>query len=593
MKKRSKRYSLRTKMMAFNLSATVLSLIFCGAVFIGSVWFIVGKYIEKELDFFLTETNNNLNVKTEYLENIIYQIRYSSDLMDYLKNAGTYTEKEDKLKKLQEIYNRTIDISSQKNLGGGNKPIVEKVFLFDNSDNFLYTGYYAMLYSEEKKSKEDAVKIYHSYKDEKEKTSGNLDYRYYTATPNNEYLAFTLYDQNMDPQGVVVYELRLNALSGVMNQVGSYKNAFWMLYDKEENIICGENLETETLNIREISQAYHQDPYEYRIDKKAYRLYTENMSMNLKATIGIPKDQTFYLLYNAIGMYVLIIIVIIIGVFAAFIAVIYHLTKPLKEFTEKMKSVKDGDFETKLPDYSTEEFHEISQVFNEMTEYVNYLIKQVYEKQLSIKEMELKFLQTQMNPHFMFNVLNTIALQARIDQNEETYKMLTSFSQLIQAKIYRKDTEKVKIEQELNYVEYYLYLQSYRYGDRLNYLVEVENNEIVKMQIPKLCLQLIVENAVVHGIEPKLEPGFVTIRLYEKEDSIYIEVSDDGVGFDADGEISLDAVKARPQEGHNHVGLNNAHHIIQLMYGEEYGIHILSKKGEGAKITVHIPFDKK
>ena len=170
--------------------------------------------------------------------------------------------------------------------------------------------------------------------------------------------------------------------------------------------------------------------------------------------------------------------------------------------------------------------------------------------------------------------------------------MITSFSQLIQAKIYRKDTEKVQIRQELEYVEYYLYLQSYRYGDRLNYNIIVEDEEVLDMFIPKLCLQLIVENAVVHGIEPKLEPGFVEIVMFEKDRSIYIEISDDGVGFDQEGQVSLPINKEVKEKGHNHVGLNNAHHIIQLTYGEKYGIHIFSKKGDGSKVTVHIPFDE-
>lgn len=590
--KKTKRHSLREKMMALNLSVTLLSLIFCGVVFICSVWLIVGKYIEHDLDFFLTETNNNLNTKTEYLENIIYEIRGSEELMAYLDKAGKQELDEKDQERLQNVYTRTVNISSQKNLGNGNEPIVEKVYLFDSQDDFLFTGYYAMVESEVQKSREEAIGVYNNFRKQQEEPGGSPDYCYYPGQEGREYLAFTLYDRNMKDQGSVIFEIRLDVLEGIMDQVDNYKGAFWMLYDQRGNIIVGENYKMAGGKLGEINQSFQTVPYEATIDNTGFRLYTEDMSMYLRATIGIPEGQTTYLLYDSVKIYIFILAVICVGVFAAFVTIVYHMTKPLKEFTEKLQSVKEGDFETKLPDYSTEEFHEISLVFNEMTEYVNYLIKQVYEKQLSIKEMELKFLQTQVNPHFMFNVLNTIALQARLDQNEETYKMITSFSQLIQAKIYRKDTEKVQIRQELEYVEYYLYLQSYRYGDRLNYNIQVEDEEVLGMFIPKLCLQLIVENAVVHGIEPKLEPGFVEIVMYEKERSIYIEISDDGVGFDQEGEVSLPINKEVKEKGHNHVGLNNAHHIIQLTYGEKYGIHIFSKKGEGSRVTVHIPFDE-
>ena len=226
-----------------------------------------------------------------------------------------------------------------------------------------------------------------------------------------------------------------------------------------------------------------------------------------------------------------------------------------------------------------------------MTAYIDNLIKQVYEKQLSIKDMEMKFLQTQMNPHFMFNVLNTIALQAQLDGNQDVYRMISSFSQLIQAKIYRDKSEKVKIRQELEYVNYYLYLQNYRYGERLQYEIHVEDDRLTEYYIPKLCIQLIVENAVVHGIEPNIGKGLVSVKIYEEDGNICIDTADNGIGFEAEGEILLPLKHKDSDRNHNHVGLNNAHHIIQLMYGEHYGIRVFSTPGEGSKICIKIPFD--
>lgn len=197
------------------------------------------------------------------------------------------------------------------------------------------------------------------------------------------------------------------------------------------------------------------------------------------------------------------ILVITFAAAVLFVLVVYRLTKPLKDLSGKLEFVREGDFDTKLPAYNTKEFYEIRTTFHEMTEYVSRLINQVYEKQISMKEMEFKFYQTQMNPHFMFNVLNTIALQAKMDQNEEVFQMFNSFSYLIQAKIYREDKEKVKISQELEYVRYYLYLQKNRFGSRLSYDIDMEQDEIGECLILKLCIQLIVENAVVHGLEPE------------------------------------------------------------------------------------------
>lgn len=206
--------------------------------------------------------------------------------------------------------------------------------------------------------------------------------------------------------------------------------------------------------------------------------------------------------------------------------------------------------------------------------------------------MKLKFFQMQMNPHFMFNTLNSIALQAKMDGNEEISKQLSSFAQLIRAKIYRNENEKVKIKNELEYTKYYLELQNFRFGDRLKYEIHIQKEELLEYYIPKLCIQLVTENAVVHGIEPSLKDGTVKVEIYEQDDSIYIDVIDDGVGFWKDGEISLPIQMEDESELHNHVGLNNVIHIIQLMYGEEYGISIYSLREKGTRVRIHVPFDE-
>ena len=314
--------------------------------------------------------------------------------------------------------------------------------------------------------------------------------------------------------------------------------------------------------------------------------------MDLQVFLGIPENHAMMLMYSSVRIYVLLIAVIT-GCGCLFLLVlIYRLTRPIEEITDKLQAVKEGNFETKLPAYDSREFNEISEVFNEMTAYVNNLIKEVYEKQISIKEMELKFLQTQMNPHFMFNVLNTLSLQAKMDGNEELFRMISTFSQLIQAKIYRSGEEKVTLGQELSYVEYYLYLQSYRFGERLSYEIAVSEEKLKEQYIPKLCIQLIVENAVVHGLEPKVDNGFVKVSVYRQEGCICIDTVDDGVGFGADGEVTLPLEKREKDSAHNHVGLSNVHHMIQLMYGEAYGVTVFSSPGRGSTVRIRIPEDQ-
>ena len=457
----------------------------------------------------------------------------------------------------------------------------------------MSTGYYAMPTSEKETGARVFREVFRAF--EKESAESGAGY-FYQEREDGLFLAFPLYDGLMDKAGTVLFKLNKDALEKRMEELtASYPGAFWALCDRTGKSLDGGNQEAfwNTAGAeRETFEEYRYEPFRMETGGRDYRAYRKLLPMDLQVFLGIPENHAMMLMYSSVRIYVLLIAVIT-GCGCLFLLVlIYRLTRPIEEITDKLQAVKEGNFETKLPAYDSREFNEISEVFNEMTAYVNNLIKEVYEKQISIKEMELKFLQTQMNPHFMFNVLNTLSLQAKMDGNEELFRMISTFSQLIQAKIYRSGEEKVTLGQELSYVEYYLYLQSYRFGERLSYEIAVSEEKLKEQYIPKLCIQLIVENAVVHGLEPKVDNGFVKVSVYRQEGCICIDTVDDGVGFDADGEVALPLEKREKDSAHNHVGLGNVHHMIQLMYGEAYGVTVFSSPGRGSTVRIRIPEDQ-
>ena len=581
-----RRESLRNKMLLFNCCITLAALILGGIVLVVSIHLIVGKYINNDMDFFLTETCNNISARMDYLEEIIYSVRESDGIMDYLGWEG---QKAGGLQDFQEEFEKQVDINDAKNSGKPSEPLIDKVCLFDRGGDFIQTSYYAMLYSEAEKSNQDFRDIFERFKNE---GGGNELYaRYYEGEGKRGYIAYGVFDNNMKETGTLIFEVHLDAIEGMMENMGSYEDSMWLLYEGQGEPVCGTPALFEDLQWQEVRAIYKYEPYTLSLYGKSYRLCQSKLCLGMKVMAAVPSGQTAALLNNSIKLYVMLIVLIMIVTAILFVMVIYHLTRPLKEVTGRLMEVKEGNFETKLPEYSSREFCEISQTFNEMTSYISHLINQVYEKQLSIKELEVKFLQMQMNPHFMFNVLNTIALEAKMNGDEEVYKMISSFAQLIQAKIYRKNTEKVKIRQELEYVEYYLYLQSYRFGERLSYSITADEN-LVELYIPKLCIQLIVENAVLHGIEPLLGNGVVSVRIYEENGRIYIETKDNGVGFGTDGPLVFPMETEGEDRQHNHVGLNNVQNIIRLMYGEEYGIYGYSRINGGTAIYICIPRDE-
>ena len=413
---------------------------------------------------------------------------------------------------------------------------------------------------------------------------------YYYAEGETLYVACPVLDDNMEEKGTIIFNIDLRTIRQIMSQMGNYENAFWVLYTQEGRVIdtYPEGTVPEGGGWKRPAQT---EPYIAKSGDVDYRIITGEMSMGLRISLGIPENHATRLLYDSIDIYVAGIVCILLAGIISFGIFTFRITKPIEEVKEKISEVEKGDFHAKLPEYASQEFSEISRGFNRMTQEIDHLVNEVYEKQILVRDMELKFLQTQMNPHFMFNVLNALALQAKIDGNDELSGKISVFSQLIRAKIYRSETEKVQIKQEMEYVRYYLEIQKFRYGDSLTYSVQVEKS-VEECYIPKLCIQLVAENAVVHGLEPKMGGGRVDITAEQREGKIQITVVDNGVGFDIDGEVSLPLKMEAGDKSHNHVGLNNADSIIKLMYGKEYGIHIYSEAGQGTRVTISIPLDK-
>lgn len=588
MAKEKRRYSLRSRLIQYNLTLMISVLVLCGTIFIVSVGVIVGSYVQSDINFLMTATADSMETGISYCSEVVTKVRKSEPLMNYLveKQYDLLLHEEREL--LNREFEKQVSISSQSISGNSGEPLVEKVYLFDNEGHFIKSTYYAMSYAEAAESDLAFEQIYEKYQQD---MTAEKDYGYYLLDEKSICLVFPILDERMDYAGTILYQIELSVLEYLMSDIAKYEGAFWYLCDEMGMDVYGRNEEIFLSEKEVLMQKFGNEPFDVKIGGKGYQLHRRSIGMNLELFIGITQNQFFSLLYDSMKVYAVAIALIAATACVALVFVIYQMTRPIKEVTDKLKEVKKGHFDTKLPEYDSAEFHEISRVFNEMTAYIDNLIKQVYEKQLSIKDMEMKFLQTQMNPHFMFNVLNTIALQAQLDGNQDVYRMISSFSQLIQAKIYRDKSEKVKIRQELEYVNYYLYLQNYRYGERLQYEIHVEDDRLTEYYIPKLCIQLIVENAVVHGIEPNIGKGLVSVKIYEEDGNICIDTADNGIGFEAEGEILLPLKHKDSDRNHNHVGLNNAHHIIQLMYGEHYGIRVFSTPGEGSKICIKIPFD--
>lgn len=284
-------------------------------------------------------------------------------------------------------------------------------------------------------------------------------------------------------------------------------------------------------------------------------------------------------------------LIIALLLFAAALLLAYLLsdaiTRPITALEKSMKEVEKGNFEHAALEVCAEnEVGRLSQSFNIMTEEIQNLMEQSRHEQRIKRKYELKALQAQINPHFLYNTLDSIIWMAEWGKTQEVVQMTSSLARLLRRSI-SNEREVVTVAEEVEYTQDYLTIQKMRYKDKLEYEILVDQ-EIAQEGIVKLILQPLVENAIYHGIKYKEGKGMIRIRGFRQEDKIVLQVEDDGSGMDEETLTHIFEKHTKDTKS-NGVGLKNVNERLQLYYGMEYGLKYESKIGEGTTATVILP----
>lgn len=214
------------------------------------------------------------------------------------------------------------------------------------------------------------------------------------------------------------------------------------------------------------------------------------------------------------------------------------------------------------------------------------------ELEKSLKVSEIKSLQSQMNPHFLFNVLNTIARLALLENAFSTQEIVFSFSELLRYTLKKNSTHLVCLKDEIQYIQNYLKIQAMRLGKRLKYHIEVED-EINNMMIPFMLLQPIVENAIHHGIEKKKEGGMIKLSIYKLNNTVVIKIKDNGVGMSKEKLRGILNENKKDEDSRSTgIGLNNLNKRLYYYFEENYILDIHSDFKKGTTVKMQIPINR-
>lgn len=277
-------------------------------------------------------------------------------------------------------------------------------------------------------------------------------------------------------------------------------------------------------------------------------------------------------------------------VFVITLKISQTITNPIVELEQLMKKAESGDLAVRFQGDYLDEVSELGRDFNHMLVQINDLITQVYVEQKNKRMAELKVLQEQIKPHFLYNTLDTISWMAREYQADDIVRLVDALTNMFRIGL-SKGKDYISVEQELSYVANYLYIQKIRYGSRLNYQI-IQDNTVLNDEVPKLILQPLVENAIYHGIKTKRGAGHLTIRAAEVEHNILeFSVEDDGSGMNAAQEAEINALLNEPCELENRqsFGLFYIKERLRIKYGNRFQIRVNSVENVGTKVIIHIP----
>ena len=582
MKKRTLKKEYTILMMAVS-ACTLLAA--CAAVLYVFFSFFV-ENTREDIEYVLNNTSQEYQSHMQFIEDGAVSIRHNRMLDDFFeagRTGGTFDREE-----AEPQLSYSMELFSNRNMIDRQMPFVTSVYLFNNRGDCIYENYYTSTLASMTKSEAKYRNLQAKFRRGKEHYGCITD-----DTSIN--LLFRIYDDNMEEKGICVAEISRTAVNTLLDKITSYSGSTWMVLFGKERVIAYRGRWTQVEQLMDTRSVWSGL---FKTRQERVIGCADTCGFGIRTVLAVEEDNIFAVLRSTIIVFAVGLIVVLVLTFFVGFGASRRLTKPVRRMIESIRAFGKQDFSVRMEESSIQEFDDIGAVFNEMAGQLEYLIKEVYEKQLLATRSQVKFLQAQLNPHFQFNILAMLSLKAKMAGNEEVYEGLNAFSRLIQGKIFREREIKIRVAEELEIVNFYLYLQKSRYQDKLSYEVTLEDERINEDLIPRLLIEPLVENAVSHGLEPKRDRGVIRVQLYEREQMLHICVKDNGVGFnpeklaEQEAELRSETSSWDGRIGHTHTGLANTKRMLQILYEDNFQFVINGEKGKGTVVEIVIPVER-
>lgn len=408
---------------------------------------------------------------------------------------------------------------------------------------------------------------------------------------------FSLAKAVQDPEtgevlGVILLDIRHDIIQSSINGVTIGEKGFVFVMDQEDNIVYTPvNGIVYRVNPKWVKAM---EPMSVQIQGGSYQIRSELSPYTGWRTVGVFSMDEVMSSVNTI-VYILFTCVIISLVLVVIVSFKFSrtLTNPIFKLKRLMKQAESGDLTVRFNFEHNDEIGELGQSFNHMIARIDQLIQMVYVEQENKRTAEMKSLQEQIKPHFLYNTLDTISWMARDYDAEDIVRLVDALTNMFRIGLsHGKDI--ITVKEEITHVSNYLYIQKIRYKDKLNYVIHVDES-LYAIEVPKLILQPLVENAIYHGVKAKRGGGTITITGVPEGENLVFTVQDNGAGMPQEKveELNRRMSERSVLDEQKSFGLFYIRERIQLCYGKGYGVHVESALGEGTRVTITLPLYQK
>ena len=384
----------------------------------------------------------------------------------------------------------------------------------------------------------------------------------------------------------VALDLRFASISSYINNVGIGQHGYCFLMDEsgilyhpQQQLIYSQLKSEDTAALAALPDGTYSE------NNVIYVLKTVEGSPWRVVGVSYVDELVTSSLWENFWLLALAAVAILLAALVSSIVISRALSRPLKGLSRAMRQFeKNADTFTYAPVGGAREVQELSESFGHMVVKIQHLMETVRREEINLRKTELKALQAQINPHFLYNTLDSIAWMCEQGRNDEAVQMVNALAQLFRISISRGH-ELIPIRSELRHAESYLKIQKHRYKNQFSYRFDVDES-CLDFLCNKITLQPIIENAIYHGINGLVDEGEIVITLRADGSDVVFTVADNGVGME---EEQIQAILRKERSDHTGIGIKNVNDRLKIYFGEGYGITIDSEPDVGTTVTIRMP----